>query len=57
MDRKNFLKKFPKVWGLLSWVIVISMFLSGCGSPPQAKVYHVGVLSGLGAFAAITDGF
>ncbi len=57
MDRKNFLKKFPKVWGLLSWVIVISMFLSGCGSAPQAKVYHVGVLSGLGAFAGITDGF
>jgi len=45
------------VWILLTWVIVISMFLSGCGTAPQSKVYRVGVISGLGAFAPAVDGF
>ena len=45
------------VWILLTWVIVISMLLSGCGTAPQSKVYRVGVLSGLQAFAPVADGF
>ncbi len=57
MDTKNFLKKSQKVWVLITWIIVLSMFLSGCGTAPQTKVYHVGILSGLSAFAPITDGF
>jgi putative ABC transport system substrate-binding protein len=31
--------------------------LSGCGTAPTPKVYHVGVLSGLDAFAPAVDGF
>lgn len=57
MDEKNFLKKSRMVWILLTWVIVISIFLSGCGTAPQSKVYRVGVLSGLQAFAPVADGF
>ena len=57
MDKRNFLKKSQMVWALITWVIVISMLLSGCGTSAQTKVYHVGILSGLGAFAPVADGF
>jgi putative ABC transport system substrate-binding protein len=57
MEKKNFLKKSRMVWILFTWVIVISMLLSGCGTAPQSKVYRVGVISGLGAFAPAVDGF
>ena len=57
MDTKNFHNKSQNVWVLLTWLIVLSMLLSGCGNAAQKKVYHVGVLSGLGAFAPVADGF
>jgi putative ABC transport system substrate-binding protein len=40
--------------------ITVCISLSGCGKrplPPEPKVYHIGVLSGLGFFADTTDGF
>jgi putative tryptophan/tyrosine transport system substrate-binding protein len=57
-----FIKKYTQnkshvVWALLTWVIVVTLALSGCGSVQQTKVYHVGILSGLQAFAPVTDGF
>jgi len=41
---------------LLILVSVFSMILSGCGAK-KPKVYRVGILSGLGFVADITDGF
>ena len=49
--------KYQKGWALLTCLIVISLFLSGCGAVQPAKVYRVGILSGLGAFAPVVDGF
>jgi putative ABC transport system substrate-binding protein len=43
-----------KVWASLTWLIIASLVLNGCGSK---KVYHVGILSGSAAFVAIADGF
>jgi putative tryptophan/tyrosine transport system substrate-binding protein len=50
-------KNSQKMWTMLVWVVVIAMLLSGCGSAQKAKVYKVGVLSGLDAFAPALDGF
>lgn len=49
--------KLSKVWALLMLATVAAMLLSGCGAAQQSKVYHVGVLSGLDAFAPSIDGF
>jgi putative ABC transport system substrate-binding protein len=46
-----------KIWTMLVWVVVMAMLLSGCGGTEQAKVYHVGILSGLDFVADSTDGF
>ena len=44
------------VWIILNLTIVVNVLISSCsGAAP--KVYHVGVLSGLGAFASAVDGF
>jgi putative tryptophan/tyrosine transport system substrate-binding protein len=45
------------LWTLFSWLAVIAMLLSGCGNAGKSKVYKVGVLSGLDAFAPSVDGF
>jgi putative tryptophan/tyrosine transport system substrate-binding protein len=37
-------------------ILVAALLLSGCGGAPTPKVYHVGVLSGLEAFAPAIDG-
>jgi putative ABC transport system substrate-binding protein len=37
--------------------IVLTLLLGACGSAKRAKVYHVGILSGLDGFADIFDGF
>ena len=55
--KNNSQKKIQKAWGLLSSVIVIAMLLSGCGTAQTSKVYKVGILSGLDAFAPSVDGF
>ncbi len=42
---------------LLASLLVFVVLLSGCTSQTEGKVYHVGVLSGLGFFDDTTDGF
>jgi putative ABC transport system substrate-binding protein len=41
---------------VLVMVIVTTLLLSGCGAPTP-KVYRMGILSGVDAFASIADGF
>jgi putative ABC transport system substrate-binding protein len=48
--------KSRKVWVLLTWLVAVALLLSGCGQA-KSKVYHVGILSGLGFIADGTDGF
>jgi putative ABC transport system substrate-binding protein len=43
-------------WSFLLWIVVVALLVSGCGGAQQPKVYHVGVLSGLDAFAPSIDG-
>ena len=50
-------KNSQKLWSLLTGVVIMAMLLSGCGSAQESKVYHVGILSGLGFIADTTDGF
>jgi len=58
MQSTNILKiVFKKTWALLTGMVITAMLLSGCGTGNQAKVYKVGVLSGLDAFAPAVDGF
>ena len=57
VDKKNSQGRFQKGWVVFTWVIVISMLLSGCGGAQKKKVYHVGILNDGGNFAAIGDGF
>jgi putative ABC transport system substrate-binding protein len=44
-------------WLVFVGGIILSLLLSGCGDTPQAKVYRVGVLSGLDVFTPAIDGF
>jgi putative ABC transport system substrate-binding protein len=53
----NSQRKHQKGWAALTWVIVVTLLLSGCGSVSKPKVYHVGILSGLDIFADTADGF
>ena len=50
-------KNSQKLWTLLTWVILITMLLSGCGSSQKTKEYKVGILIGLDFTAPIADGF
>src|SRR5215216_6611866 len=45
------------LWSLLAGMVILAMLLSGCNGAQESKVYHVGILSGLDAFAAAIDGF
>ena len=49
--------KSRSAYRMLIWLIVSCLLLSGCGIAQTPKVYHVGILSGLDAFASATDGF
>jgi putative ABC transport system substrate-binding protein len=45
-------------WTLLALVMVTTLVLSACGGAAKpAKVYHIGILSGLDIFADTADGF
>jgi putative tryptophan/tyrosine transport system substrate-binding protein len=57
LNKKNSQGKSQKVWALVTWMMIASMLLSGCAGAQQAKVYHVGILSGLDFVADSTDGF
>ncbi len=46
-----------KGWSILVVVVVLSLLLSGCGAPAQAKVYKVGILVGVPVISPIADGF
>jgi putative tryptophan/tyrosine transport system substrate-binding protein len=54
---KNSSNKLQSGWVLLACLVIISLALSGCGSGASSRVFHVGVLSGLDAFAPAVDGF
>ncbi len=43
-------------WTMLIGVVVVSLLLSGCGAK-KPKVYRVGIVGGLEAFAPTADGF
>jgi putative ABC transport system substrate-binding protein len=49
-------KKYQKLLSVCSWVVIAALLLSGCAQK-ETKVYRVGVLSGLDAFASTIDGF
>lgn len=55
-NKINAYGKHRAPWQLLTFVMVVSLLLSGCGATTP-KVYHVGVLSGLSAFSPAVDGF
>jgi hypothetical protein len=42
---------------ILALLVVVFMFLSGCGEKVQKKVYKVGILCGLDYIGAIPDIF
>lgn len=48
---------YRRIWTLISSVIMVALLLSGCAPSQKSKVYRVGVLSGLDAFAPALDGF
>ena len=50
-------KNSQKLWTLLTWVILITMLLSGCSTAQETKEYKVGILIGLDFTAPIADGF
>ena len=54
--KHNLQVKSRKIWVLLTWLVALALLLSGCGQA-KSKVYHVGILSGLGFVADGTDGF
>lgn len=41
----------------LVWALLLALLLSSCAPAPSAKVYRIGVLSGLSAFSGVMDGF
>jgi len=45
------------LWTILSWTIIMTVFMSSCGMLQNSKVYRVGILSGLDAFSPAIDGF
>jgi putative ABC transport system substrate-binding protein len=48
--------KIGNWWAMLTWIVVVSLLLSGCGAE-KPKVYRVGILSGLQWFDSTVDGF
>jgi putative ABC transport system substrate-binding protein len=46
-----------KIWAMLTWVIVLILLLSGCGSLQKPQQYKVGMLLGLDFIAPIAEGF
>lgn len=45
------------IWGLVSWVLITTLLLSGCAGLQKPKTYKVGILIGLSFAAPIADGF
>jgi putative tryptophan/tyrosine transport system substrate-binding protein len=55
--KKSVSNKLQMGWALVTMMVIAALVLSGCGAAQQTKVYHVGILSGLGFVADSTDGF
>jgi putative tryptophan/tyrosine transport system substrate-binding protein len=55
--RKKPASKYQKSWAVLAALIMIPLLLSSCSTAPTPKVYRVGILSGLQAFAPAAEGF
>jgi putative ABC transport system substrate-binding protein len=45
-----------KALALITWVIIATLILSGCGTP-ESKTYRIGLLSGADSFDSVFDGF
>jgi putative ABC transport system substrate-binding protein len=56
-ENKKFQGRLQKIWTLVALLVITALFLSGCGSPPKAKVYKVGILVGLEFVSPIAEGF
>ena len=56
LDNRNSQSVLRTGWAVLVWIVVVTLLLSGCGAPTP-KVYRVGILSGVDAFASMADGF
>lgn len=56
MHKYNFQSKTWNWLTILTWSVLIGLFVSSCGAE-EPKEYRVGVLSGLSFVADITDGF
>ena len=58
MDKSKMMNgKVRRIWMPLTWIVLVALLLSGCGSAQQNKVYHVGILTSNPSFVAIGDGF
>lgn len=55
--KNNSQKIYEKVWALLSCMLLITLFVSGCGASAESKTYRVGLLSGADSFDGVFDGF
>ena len=57
MNKGETNEKVRKLWIPITWIVLVALLMSGCGSAQQNKVYHVGILTSNPSFAAIGDGF
>lgn len=46
-----------KIWSVLTWIIIVTLVLNGCGTQKKMKMYRIGILAGMAAFAPAVDGF
>jgi putative tryptophan/tyrosine transport system substrate-binding protein len=49
--------KSPKVWALLTGVMIAAMFLSGCGGDSKPKTFTIGIVSVAASSQPVVDGF
>lgn len=56
LGKHNLQRKPPKILTVFTWFVIVTLLLSGCGTQAK-KMYHVGILAGMGAFAPAVDGF
>src|SRR5512146_593757 len=59
MERNPMTNKInsQKVWALLTWLMIATLVLSGCGNAQTSKTYHVGIIYSSDNFISIADGF
>jgi putative ABC transport system substrate-binding protein len=57
LNKTNAHRKSQKAWALFPWVMIVAILLSSCGEAQTPKVYKVGILAGLDAFAPAVEGF